>query len=319
MNLTNITPEEFQQAAVTFRREFLRLPLIGANATLQHMTIRPGIRYKEIVGAVSADAEVAPYVAGKMVDTDIDLVVRELETFFGSVNANFEPNSVIQTIIGHMASQAAPDGLANTASAKEVLACVAKSVSQKLNMAIFSAKRNPKGTTTQDLFNGFDTITDSEIKNGAISADAGNYIKLDEKISEVNAADIAKKILWSMDDSLREVECNLYCTQQFADAYNESYLLTHGGVSYYEKYGQGCVEGSNGMLKIVPLASKKNSKYIHVSPKSNMLVGVDQMSDYETVRVKEFAPDVVTMMIRMFFGCQFESVDKRRLLVVESI
>lgn len=318
MEFTNLSAEDFQQAAVTFRGELLRLPVIGANATLQHMTLRPGIRYKELVGSVSVDAELAPYVAGKTVESDLSLNIRELETFFGSVNADFEPNSVIQTLLGHMASQASGDGLQNTPTAREALACVAKSVSQKLNMAIWSAKRDQKGSTTQDLFNGFDTITETEIENGAISEENGNYIKIEEEVSDVNAIDIAKQILHSMDDSLREVECNMYCSQKFADAYNEAYLLTHGGIAYNSQYGQTCVEGSNGLLKIVPLASKRNSKFIHVSPKSNMLVGVDQMSDYESVKVKEFKPDVLTMMIRMFFGCQFESVDARRLLVAET-
>ena len=41
------TLEEFKSAAIKWRKELLMLPIIGCQDTLQHMTGRPGIRYKE--------------------------------------------------------------------------------------------------------------------------------------------------------------------------------------------------------------------------------------------------------------------------------
>lgn len=46
----SFSPEDFQQAAIKYRSELLMLPFIGCQDTLQHMTSRPGIRYKERVG-----------------------------------------------------------------------------------------------------------------------------------------------------------------------------------------------------------------------------------------------------------------------------
>lgn len=317
MSKLQFSNDDFQQAAATFRKELLRLPIIGAEATLKYMTIRPGVRYEEMVGQLTAGAEIAPYKAGKKSDADVKLIIRPLKTYFGSVNADFEPNSAIQTLLGHRASQASGDALATTISAHEVLSVIAKSVSHKLNMALWNAKRDPNGNTTATLFDGFDTITEQEIENGAISADEGNLVSIDEKITNANAVDVAKHILHSMDDSLRGEKCYMYVTMDFFDKYNEAYQLTHGGIAYNTQYTQTFVEGSNGLLEIVPLSSKKGSKFIHVSPKANILFGCDQMSDQETVRVKEYAPDILTMMMRMFAGCQFESIDKRRLLVAK--
>ena len=48
-----------------------------------------------------------------------------------------------------------------------------------------------------------------------------------------------------------------------------------------------------------------------------MLVGYDQMGDMESVNVKEFEPFILSYSATMFFGVQFESIDKRRLKVVE--
>lgn len=317
MGKLNYTLEDFQKAAVTFRNVLLRLPIIGIQDTLQYMTPRPGVRYKEMVGASSANAQFAPYKKGRRSETDLDLVLRELCTYFGSVNADFEPNAEIQTLLGHKAAQALGDAQVSTPQAVEVLANIAKSLSGHLNDAIFSAKRNKDGDTTADLFDGFDTITESEVTAGNIAAAKGNYMKLDAKLDETNAVEMLKKVLHAMSPVLRREECFLYCSYDIADAYNENYLLSHTGIVYNDKYNQVTVEGSNNRLTIVPLASKEGSKFIQISPKRNMLVGFDQMGDVENVMVKEFAPDVLTYMAKMFFGVQFESIDKRRLFVAE--
>lgn len=131
--------------------------------------------------------------------------------------------------------------------------------------------------------------------------------------------DIAKQILFSLDPRLRAQTCYMFCSQDFAYKYNEAYLLTHAGIGYNTQYDQTAVEGSNGRLILCPLSNKADSKFIHVSPKVNMLVGYDQMSDTESVMVKEYEPFILSYIATMFFGVQFESVDKRRLKVVQLV
>ena len=77
------------------------------------------------------------------------------------------------------------------------------------------------------------------------------------------------------------------------------------------------MEGSQGRLKLVPLANKADSKFIHISTKKNMLYGYDNMSDVESIEVERFAPFVLTYVATVFFGVQFESIDKSCLKVVE--
>ena len=109
----------------------------------------------------------------------------------------------------------------------------------------------------------------------------------------------------------------MYCTQEFVDMYNESYQSMHGALPYNLGYEKNTVEGSNNKLHMIPLTNKMGSNFIHIAPKSNMLVGFDQMGDLESIDVREFAPFVLTYIATMFFGVQFESVDKRRLKVIE--
>lgn len=311
----SFSPEDFQQAAIKYRSELLMLPIIGCQDTLQFMTSRPGIRYKERVGTMTGDAQFAPYNPARSTDYNFNLSYREIETFFGSVVAKFEPNSAISTLLGTGATKG--DGQMTTPTAKHVLSLIAKNLSEHLNDAIWNGVRNANGTTTKDLFNGFDTITQNEITAGEISAAKGNYMKLSEEITSANAVDVAKEILFSLDPRLRSQDLYIYCSQDFVDKYNEGYLLTHGGIPYNTQYGQQSVEGSNGKLKFVPLYNKANSKFMHVTTKSNMLVGFDQMGDIENVMVKEYEPFILTYIATMFFGVQFESLDKRRFKTIE--
>ena len=147
--------------------------------------------------------------------------------------------------------------------------------------------------------------------------DQGNYLKLDTAITTANAVDIAKEILFSLDPRLRSQELFLYCSQDFVDKYNESYLLTHSAIPYNTKYNQPTVEGSNGKLIFCPLWNKSDSKYMQVTPKMNMLYGYDQMGDIESIDVERFEPFVLSYIATMFFGVQYESIDKRRLKVIE--
>lgn len=308
--------QEYQEAAVKYRKELLMLPIIGCDETLKYMTGRPGIRYKERVGFMSGSAQFAPYKPKRRTDVDLQLDFRTLETFFGSVVADFEPNTAVTTLLGAVAATKG-DGQKLAPSAKNVLALIAKGLSENLNNSLWTAKRNADGDTTMDLFDGWDTITEQEVADGNIAEDKGNLILLGEPITTANAVSIAKGILYSLDPHLRKETCYLYCSQDFADKYNEGYLLTHAGIPYNTQFQQTVVEGSGGKLILCPLANKDGSKYMQVSPKFNMLYGYDQMGDIESIDIKEFAPFVLSYIATMFFGVQFESIDKRRLMVVK--
>lgn len=312
------TLQEFQEAATKWRSDLLMLPIIGIQETLKYMTARPGIRYKENVGALSGDAQFGPYKPSRSTDFNLNVDYRTLETFMGSVVAKFEPNSAVSTLLGQVGATKG-DGQMKAPTALHVLALIARGLSEHLNEAIWAGKRNAAGDTTIDLFDGFDTITDKEITSGAIAAEEGNYMKLTEEITSANAVDAAKEILFSLDPRLRSQDLYMFCTQDFADKYNEGYLLSHGGINYNTQYSQTTVEGSNGRLHIIPMYNKIGSKFIHICPKSNMLIGYDQMGDVESVMVKEYEPFILSYIATMLFGCQFESIDKRRFKVVELV
>lgn len=316
MKLDEISLSSLQESAHKYRKDLVRIPIIALEASTKYMQVRPGIRGKETFYNPEFDAEFAPYDSAERTKTSGSFNPRTIETFFGACFFDFDPNTIISSILGHKASQAG-NGAADTVAAREVCASVVKNQGRKLNRCLFSAKRNPAGKTTADLFDGFDTITEAEIAAGNISVEKGNLVILNEAITDQNACDVLKKALFAASDELREEDCFIFTSRSIVDHYNESYLMTHNGLVYNESYNQPVLEGSDGRMTFAPVVGKKGSKYIHICPKSNMIVGVDQMSDKERLEVNRYEPKINTGELYMFFGTQIESIDPRRLLVVQ--
>lgn len=306
--------EDYQQAARTYAKELALMPYFQCADVLQYMTGLPGIRYQHAVGTAESSAQFAPYKRDRKGDDTTKITHRVLETFLGNVVEDFEPNEVVTTLLGKNAPFLG-EGQKQAPSAKLVLATVMASLGDHLHDVLFTATRNADGDTTADLFNGWATIVRKEIADGNISEAKNNLLAVGEAITNVNAVDVAKEILYSLDPKLRRQDLFLYCDQHFADMYNEAYLTSHSGIVYNKQYNQVSVEGSNNRLTIIPLACMPSDLMI-VSSKSNMLYGYDDMGDVTRIQVDRFAPFMLTLSAAMFFGTQIQSIDPRMFKAV---
>lgn len=311
-----VTISKLQETGRKYRKDLVRLPVLALVNSTRFMTLRPGVRYEETVFDPEFNAEMQAYEVAERQQTSGGFGARTLRTEFGACFFDFDPNQVISTLIGHAASQAG-EGAVKTPGAKEVAGSVLKNVGRKLNIALFKGKKQDPFNKTNLFFDGFEEIIRKEIAAGNISEDKGNLIKIAEKLTAQNAERILKKALFAASDELRDEEQNafIYCSRAVVDAYNESYLMTHTGLNYNKEYNQPKLEGSE--FTFAPMAGLRGSRYIILSLKGNMLVGCDQMSDTERVEFHKYAPKVVTGELYMFIGAQFESIDPRRLLIIE--
>ena len=312
----SFSDEEYQKAAEKWRQQLLLLRMLSCKDSLRFMTGIPGIRNKEHVGTAKSNAQFGPYKADKNSSSTTEVKYRELETFFGNVCEDFEPNSVVTMLLGQNASFLG-EGQKTAPSAKLVIASVLKSLGESLHNVLFTAKRNAEGDTSADLFNGFITIADAEVTAENISEAKGNLLKITTGFSEADALDVAKSIERKAHPVLRATEKFLYCSPEFADAYNDAYMLTHGGIVYNKKFEQAVVEGSNNKTTLAPLTCLAGSSKFFLAPKSNMLYGYDSLSDQERIQVDRFKPFMLTLSAAMFFGVQFYSIDPRMLLMVD--
>ena len=311
----NISDAELQKSAVTYRKELLMMPVIAAEATLQHMTPRPGVAGREILGQLSGGIELGPYDPKRYDDDGLDIKPRTLETYLGSVIKRFDLNSVAKTVYGSLTTQG--EALTSLDLARQVLNYLSMQLGRNLNLHIWSAKRNDTGTKTKDLFDGFDTITQKEIAAGTIDTSEGNFMQLSQAIDESNATDILMSIYESADDILQGVPTKMFVPISIYRAYNKDYLASFGNVVYNDQFKKTYLEGTDNLCELVPLVSKKGSPFIHLTTKSNMIYGYGDGLDSEKIAIEKHHEFLLSFVATMFFGCQFETINKERLMVAK--
>lgn len=311
----NISDAELQKSAVTYRKDLLVMPVIAAEATLQHMTPRPGVAGREVLGQLSGGIELGPYDPQRYDDEGLDIKPRTLETFLGSVIKRFDLNSVAKTVYGSLTTQG--EALTSLDLARQVLNYLSMQLGRNLNLHIWSAKRNDTGTKTKDLFDGFDTITQKEIDAGTIGTTQGNFMQLPQAIDESNATDILMSIYESADDILQGIPTKMFVPVSVYRAYNKDYLASFGNVVYNTQFKKTYLEGTDNLCELVPLVSKKGSPFIHLTTKSNMIYGYGDGLDSEKIAIEKHHEFLLSFVATMFFGCQFEAINKERLMVAK--
>ena len=311
----NISDADLKKSAVTYRKELLMMPVIAAMATLQHMTPRPGVAGREVLGQLSGGIELGPYDPQRYDDDGLDIKPRTLETYLGSVIKRFDLNSVAKTVYGSLTTQG--EALASLDLAQQVLYYLSMQLGRNLNLHIWSAKRNDTGTKTKDLFDGFDTITQKEITAGTINTTNGNFMQLSKAIDESNATDILMSIYENADDTLQGVPTKMFVPFSVYRAYNKDYLASFGNVVYNTEFKKTYLEGTDNLCEIVPLVGKKGSEFIHLTTKSNMIYGYGDALDSEKIAIEKHHEFLLSFVATMFFGCQFEAINKERLMVAK--
>lgn len=316
MALTITTIDALKKSATQYQKELLIMPVTSAQATLQHMQGMPGLKGNLVLSEINGEAELAPYKRTNVKDAEIGITARTLEMYLGNCAYNFDPNELWGTIYGSLVTQG--EALKGVDINKSILMLATARMGKKLNMVIWNAKRNADGSTTKDLFNGFDTITDSEKLSEGIKADNGNYLQLTEDITEANAIDTFQKIYDAASDELQSQPVKIYCSKDIYSAYNRNYQLLHGALPYNTEFKKTYLEGTDGLWEFCPLASKKGSKYIHIAPQSNMIYGYGAGENPgETLDLGKYAPWALTLEASMAFGVQFKTLSQEMLFVAE--
>ena len=67
--------QELSTTFQTYRKDFIVMPFLAMQALAQHMNVRTGIRYKETVSQMAANAEISNYSKTKFEDADVKLLL----------------------------------------------------------------------------------------------------------------------------------------------------------------------------------------------------------------------------------------------------
>jgi hypothetical protein len=308
-----LTQDDLKKSATTYKKQLLVTPIISCEETLQHMTSRPGVAGREIVSELGGNIELGPYDPTRVDNDGVNANARTLETFLGSVVKRFDVNTAATTVWGELVAQGKQ--LTTADLALQVLTFLSGLLGKKLNEAIWAAKRNDSGTTTKDLFNGFDTITKQEIDKSNISTSNGNLCEFAQPITKTNAVDMLMDFYDAAAEELQGVKTKLYVPFKVYQAYNRDYATRFGGTPYNKEYSKTFLEGTQNLCELVPLVSKKGSDYLHLTTKSNMLYGYGAGLAKENIAIEKYHEFLLSYVATMFFGTEFESIQKERLFV----
>jgi len=302
--------------AIKYRKELLMLPLIGLEKSLQHMTLRPGIQYMETVMDMGIDVELRPHDGEINEQGTVTVGKRELIVYVGDMVHYEKLEDLRTTILGESLIGKTKD-FSKHPLELQIIALVVSKISEKLNKALFPAVRNASGSTTLSLFNGFDVILAADKLAGRISTAKNNYFDLGT-ITKANVCDLLREWYQSINDELQDQDTKLFLPKTIYNWYNQTYKEENGALPYNQQYKKTFLEGTDDACELVPLVSKKGSPFMQITTKKNMLVGVDQMSDKEFVKVREVDnPFKTQFVMKMLFGTQIESVAAENLAVGE--
>lgn len=304
-------------SSARFRREILAMPIVALmDQMLNHMTLRQGVRGDETVGAVRSDAELRPYKSDKGATDTASIIARTLTTYLGDVVEEFDPYQLFTTVYGEQFDDLTERKEADVV--KTLSLAQAKTIAKKLAKAIFTGVRNANGTTTAALFNGFDTIAATEITSGNIAAAKGNYISVDT-ITEANAGDVLASIYEAASEDLQDEEhLKMFMPKSVKKMYEKWCVAEFGAAVYNASYNKNVLHGTDNTVELVGLTAMKGSKFIYLTTKGNMLIGCDQKSAQEKVKIRECDnPKMLQFFMCMFFGVQFEFIEKERIIVAQ--
>lgn len=321
IKIGNVTygADELSKTFQTYRKDFILMPFLAMAALAKHCNVRTGIRYRETVSQMSANAEIGNYSKTKHEDAAVNIDPRVFETFFGNIVQGIDPNAIYQSIWGSNITKG--DGLKNVPIVNQVCAYLVKKIGENMFMNAFTAKHDGTDTSkTAKWFNGFKTILDAdaagtnELAKVLISEALGNLVEGTDSITKENAEEVIKDFYWSEAGDaaaaakLRSQQLKLFMADQTYHMYTEAYQVNHGSLPYNQSYDKRTLEGASN-VELVPLANVPKD-FLLLTTKNNINLLFNQQTEDEKFLVKPSLTNHydVDFIMNYFFGTQFESV-----------
>ena len=326
----DFTPESLSSSFQKYRTELMEMPMFEMAPALAHMTIRQGIRYQEHVHEMKGDFEIGPYDKYKMGNGELEIIQRTLQTFFGNCIEPIDVNAIYMSLWGSDINKG--EALKNVPWTKRVCGYIMRQLGEKLFDGMWTAKRNPAGKKTRDLFNGFSTIEDTEILAGKMSAQLQNFCPIlglagEDGITADNAEDVLKEFVWGNTEAnwagvhakLRDARgLKLFMSDRTKHLYEEAYQINHGALPYNQQYQKAYLEGKTN-IEFVALGNVPDN-YLALTSKTNILSLWNKKGQDETFLVEKSLTSHYDLdfIANLFYGEEYLSINKEMLCVCKA-
>lgn len=183
---------------------------------------------------------------------------------------------------------------------------------------VFDARYN--SGIANDIAAGFDgwlSIIDDDISDGAIAAAEKNLYVGEEVITRENVGDYLLDMWRSSHKALRNLKTKLWISLGIADLYDDWYRDEHDNPPFVDQAGQIFLEGTNNMVELVRTAAlPAGCKKVILTTKENMVYGLDKPEDMKKmVAFSSGNPYKFTAAMKFVFGTQFISIHEREFRV----
>jgi hypothetical protein len=307
--------EALIEAGTKYKKELLAMPVFELAKLKPFFNIRTGIQGKVVGGLLAVTAGLRPYKTDKGATDGIAITPYEWETFLGDEVKEFDPHAILGTLYTELTAK----GVKEYEFVKRVAMEMARKVGESLHDNLFSADRNALGTTTADLFNGFNTLVADAVTAGTMSELLGNYMDISGTQTTVDNVGEQLKTAWrNLDPHLKQQKVQLKLPVSILEMYEDWYRAENGNEPWKDDQPHKYLIGSHGNCQFVPLYNMEGGDLMHFSIRENMNLGFDQESDVEELRIRECDnPKLVQFFMKAYFGVGFETVQKEYMCSVK--
>ncbi len=301
-----------------FRKEVMAMPLASIEEWAKHVRIINNLKGKETESVVHPGAHFRPYNAEGSATGTATLKARTLETLPIEILEEFDPESFYTTIFGEPVNAEKID----LPIVKRLCVEEMRSACRGLADTVAVGDYDEDGTGKLDCCNGFVTIIKDEKAAGNITFANGNFMTLGT-VSEYNIGDKWSLMYKRLNESLRgdsKTKLKLICSFREKEMYNAWYAAKFGAGNFAGVPTQQYLHGTDEKVEIVALPGMDAADHCFITTKENMKIGLDTLpSDtrFELNRVDN--PHLVQMYVKMYFGCQFVSIDKEFLFAASRV
>lgn len=215
------------------------------------------------------------------------------------------PQVLEKTWLGKMKSASDPLDMPFEAF---ILNYIAQKVKENLHLqGLFRGEYNAVGTTPIDTMDGFLKLIQDEVDAANIAEVATGAIDAD------NVIDKLEMVYDALGEAYKNVPTQMPVNPQIFDWYGRKYRSLYNGSPIYTgiKKDRVTLDGTN--CEVVREPGLGTSQRVAVSPRSNFVLGVDSLNDYN-MDIQKFNR-TIKILIDLKAGVQFKEINARALAV----
>lgn len=247
------------------------------------VTVVPNVKYKQLMTKLTVAAGVRPFSSTfSAPGSELTYTDRTLEVKAAKRELQIDPEKYRTTYLSEQMSPGTNANKAEIPFAQYTWEKVMEGIARDVNdSAAYLGVYNSSGTASVDICDGLGTIIATEITNTNLTVTATGAITNANAVSKFELMYKALPIAYQNTNTI------LYCSYTNFFNYVENYRSTYGAnMDFSGLLGEGSyLKISGKKCEIRPCTWMGTSGRVIVTPKANLLMGTDLLSDMNQIKI----------------------------------